>query len=67
MKCFAIFKSDGDLLCYAHEGYQNLSLPNYQNYSGLIVKEISEIWSGLYDVKLINGEIVKTLKTRYQK
>ena len=63
---FAIFKSDGELLSYAHQGYEDLNLPIYQNYTGLIVKEIPEIPSGIYNVRLEGNEIVKTIKDKYK-
>ena len=58
MKFYAIFKSDGTLLSYAHEGYQHLSLSNYAQYENLKVIEINEI-DTKYTLKLIDGKIIK--------
>ena len=66
MKYFAIFKSDGSLLSFAHQGFEDLSLSNYQNYTGLIVREIPEIPNSKYEMKLVDGEIVTTMKEKYK-
>lgn len=62
MKYYAIFKSDGSLLSYAHEGYEDLTLPNYQGYSGLQVVEIPEITNDI--LKLVDGEIIKEVRKK---
>jgi len=63
MKYYAIFNKDGSLLCYAHEGYENLKLPAYRDYTGLIVKKI-DIVNNDFDIKLVDDKIIKTTKEK---